>query len=84
MLEELQRELVHRGVVFEMAINGLKPNASKNELDIGVEYKKLGYYTVIIEKPAVIDIGDDHHVSDPRHMRAHHGMDRVSATLKGL
>ena len=26
----------------------------KNELDIGVEYKKLGYYTVIIEKPAVI------------------------------
>ena len=37
----------------------------KNELDIGVEYKKLGYYTVIIEKPAVIDIGDDHHVSDP-------------------
>ena len=26
----------------------------------------------------------DHHVSDPRHMRAHHGMDRVSATLKGL
>ena len=37
----------------------------KNELDIGVKYKKLGFYTVIIEKPAVIDIGDDHHVSDP-------------------
>ncbi len=36
----------------------------KNELDIGVEYKKRGYYTVIIENPAVIDIGDDHHVSD--------------------
>ena len=25
----------------------------KNELDIGVEYKKRGYYTVIIENPAV-------------------------------
>lgn len=37
----------------------------KNELDIGVKYKKLGFYTVIIEKPAVIDIGDEHHVSDP-------------------
>ena len=37
----------------------------KNELDIGVKYKKLGFYTVIIEKPAVEDIGDDHHVSDP-------------------
>ena len=37
----------------------------KNELDIGVKYKKLGFYTVIIEKPAVVDIGDDHHVSDP-------------------
>ena len=37
----------------------------KNELDIGVKYKKLGFYTVIIENPAVEDIGDDHHVSDP-------------------
>ncbi|MBD74688.1 MAG: hypothetical protein CMM96_04290 [Rickettsiales bacterium] len=37
----------------------------KNELDIGVEYKKRGYYTVIIEEPAVKDIGDDHHVGDP-------------------
>ena len=36
----------------------------KNELDIGVEYKKRGYYTVIIENPAVIDIGEDHHVGD--------------------
>ena len=36
-----------------------------NELDINVKYKELGYYTVIIEDPAVIDIGDDHHVSDP-------------------
>ena len=31
----------------------------KNELDISVEYKKLGYYTVIMQKPAVIDMGDD-------------------------
>ena len=37
----------------------------KNELDISVEYKKLGFYTVILEKSAVLDIGDDHHVSDP-------------------
>ena len=28
----------------------------KNELDISVEYKKLGYYTVIMQKPAVIDM----------------------------
>ena len=37
----------------------------KNELDISLKYKKLGYYTVIIEKPAVEDIGDDFHKSDP-------------------
>ena len=36
----------------------------ENELDISVEYKNRGYYSVIIENPAVIDIGDDHHVSD--------------------
>ena len=36
-----------------------------NELDLNVKYKSLGYYTVIIENPAVIDIGDDDHVSDP-------------------
>ena len=34
-------------------------------LQLGVKYKKLGFYTVIIEKPAVVDIGDDHHVSEP-------------------
>ena len=27
----------------------------KNELDIGVTYKEKGFYTVIIEKPAVVD-----------------------------
>ena len=32
---------------------------------MSVEYKKLNYYAVIIQKPAVIDKGDDHHVSDP-------------------
>jgi hypothetical protein len=37
----------------------------KNELDIGVSYKKLGYYTVIIEKPAVEDIGLDQTIFDP-------------------
>ena len=37
----------------------------KNELDIGVSYKKLGYYTVIIENPAVIDIGLDQTIFDP-------------------
>ena len=37
----------------------------KNELDIGVSYKKLGYYTVIIEDPAVIDIGLDQTIFDP-------------------
>ena len=37
----------------------------KNELDIGVEYKKRGYYTVIIEKPAVKDIGLDRTIFDP-------------------
>lgn len=37
----------------------------KNELDISVEYKNLGFYTVILEEPAVLDIGDDYHVSDP-------------------
>ena len=37
----------------------------KNELDISLKYKQLGFYTVIIENPAVLDIGDDHHMSDP-------------------
>ena len=37
----------------------------KNELDIGVEYKKNGFYTVIIEKPAVEDIGLDRTIIDP-------------------
>ena len=37
----------------------------KNELDIGVTYKKLGYYTVILEKQAVEDIGLDQTIFDP-------------------
>ena len=37
----------------------------KNELDIGVEYKKNGFYTVIIENPAVEDIGLDRTIIDP-------------------
>ncbi len=37
----------------------------KNEIDIGVKYKKLGYYTVIIEKPAIVDIGLDRTIFDP-------------------
>ena len=37
----------------------------KNELDIGVSYKKLGFYTVIIEIPAVEDIGLDQTIFDP-------------------
>ena len=37
----------------------------KNELDIGVSYKKLGYYTVILEKYAVEDIGLDQTIFDP-------------------
>ena len=37
----------------------------KNELDIGVSYKSYGFYTVIIEKPAVEDIGLDQTIFDP-------------------
>ena len=37
----------------------------KNELDISVRYKSEGFYTVIMDDPAVIDIGNDLHVSDP-------------------
>lgn len=37
----------------------------KNELDIGVSYKSYGFYTVIIEKPAVKDIGLDQTIFDP-------------------
>ena len=63
----------------------------KNELDISVEYKKLGYYTVIIQKPAVIDIGDDYHVSDPtrkwpkrRKKNAPTGLTRLWGHIKKL
>ena len=37
----------------------------KNELDIGVSYKNKGFYTVIIEDPAVVDIGLDRTILDP-------------------
>ena len=37
----------------------------KNELDIGVRYKSYGFYTVIIEKPAIEDIGLDRTILDP-------------------
>ncbi len=37
----------------------------KNEIDIGEEYKKLGFYTVIIEDPAVEDIGIERTIIDP-------------------
>ena len=35
------------------------------EINIGVEYKKNGFYTVIIENPAVEDIGLDRTIIDP-------------------
>ena len=63
----------------------------KNELDISVKYKKLGFYTVIIDKPAVEDIGDDHHVSDPtrkwpkrRKSNSTKGLKRLWGHLKKL
>ncbi len=37
----------------------------KNELDIGVTYKKLGYYTVILEEYAVEHIGSNQSIFDP-------------------
>ena len=37
----------------------------KNELDIGVKYKDHGFYTVIIEHPAIEDIGLDRTILDP-------------------
>ena len=63
----------------------------KNELDIGVSYKKLGYYTVIIEKPAVDDIGLDQTIFDPtrkwpkrRKTNAPKGLKRLWKHLKNL
>ena len=63
----------------------------KNELDIGVSYKKLGYYTVIIEKPAVNDIGLDQTIFDPtrkwpkrRKTNAPKGLKRLWKHLKNL
>jgi len=63
----------------------------KNELDIGVTYKKLGFYTVIIEKPAVEDIGLDQTIFDPtrkwpnrRKTNAPKGFKRLWKHLKKL
>ncbi len=56
----------------------------QNELDISVEYKKLGFYTVIIDKPAVEDIGDDHHVSDPTRIWPKRRKKNSSTGLKRL
>ena len=63
----------------------------KTNLILELNTKKLGYYTVIIEKPAVIDIGDDHHVSDPtrkwpkrRKTDAPRGLKRLWKHIKSL
>ncbi len=63
----------------------------KNELDIGVTYKKLGYYTVILEKYAVEDIGLDQTIFDPtrkwpkrRKTNAPTGLKRLWKHLKKL
>ena len=70
-------------------INGY--NNFTNELDISVRYKKLGYYTVIIENPAVEDIGDDFHQGDPtrkwpnrRKTNAPTGLKRLWGHIKRL
>ena len=36
-----------------------------NEIDIGLEYKKKGFYTVVIEEPAIIDLGAGRGCDDP-------------------
>ena len=63
----------------------------KNELDISVRYKNEGFYTVIMEDPAVRDIGDDFHVSDPtrkwpkrRKYNAPKGLKRLWKHIKNL
>ena len=63
----------------------------RNELDIGVSYKKLGYYTVVIEKPAVVDIGLDQTIFDPtrkwpkrRKTNAPKGFKRLWKHMKNL
>ncbi len=63
----------------------------KNELDIGVSYKNHGFYTVIIEKPAVQDIGLDQTIFDPtrrwpkrRKTNAPKGLKRLWKHLKNL
>lgn len=63
----------------------------KNELDIGVKYKEHGYYTVIIEKPAVRDIGLDRTIFDPtrkwpkrRKTNAPKGLKRLWKHIKNL
>lgn len=66
-------------------------NKFKNELDISLKYKELGFYTVILEKPAVIDIGEDYHKSDPtrkwpkrRKTNAPTGLKRLWGHIKKL
>ena len=66
-------------------------NNYKNELDISVTYKELGFYTVILENPAVVDIGDDFHQSDPtriwpkrRKKNAPTGLKRLWGHIKKL
>jgi len=70
-------------------INGYKD--FKNEIDIGVRYKKLNYYTLIFEKPAVEDIGIDRTIFDPtrkwpkrRKTNAPTGLKRLWRHLKKL
>ena len=63
----------------------------KNELDIGVSYKNKGFYTVIIEDPAVVDIGLDRTILDPtrkwpkrRKTNAPKGLKRLWKHLKNF
>ena len=45
--------------------NILKIQEFYNEIDIGLEYKKKGFYTVVIEEPAIIDLGAGRGCDDP-------------------
>ena len=63
----------------------------KNELDISVKYRDLGYHTVIFDKPAAVDIGDDYHVDDPtrkwpkrRKSNAARGLKRLWGHIKKM
>ena len=63
-------------------INGYKKFF--NEIDIGLEYKKKGFYTVVIDNPAISDLGERRGCDDPTRIMPNRRKTNAPKGLKRL